>query len=74
MVRFLLIMSLIVYVLYKLGVFRIFMSNQVGGPNQGRTFNRRPPDSNVNVNSASSKNKKGSDFKGGEYVDYEEVK
>lgn len=73
MLRFLLIISLIVYVLYKLGIFRIFISNQVGGPNRGGIFDRRPPDSNVNVNSA-PKNKKGSDFKGGEYVDYEEVK
>jgi hypothetical protein len=69
MLRFLIIFTLIFYVLYKLGVFRAFSSGYSENNN-----NRRPPNGNVNVDSAPQKEKKRSSFKGGEYVDYEEIK
>jgi len=71
MLRLLLIFTLIGYVLYKLGLFKIFTHSQVRGQQPHTNFNRRPADSNVNP---APKEKKGSGFKGGEYVDYEEVK
>ena len=67
MLRLLLIFSLIFYVLYKFGFFRAFSE-------ETRQQNRRPPNSNVDVDSAPQKEKKRSGFKGGEYVDYEEIK
>ncbi|HEX5172065.1 MAG TPA: DUF4834 domain-containing protein [Cyclobacteriaceae bacterium] len=73
MLRLILIFSLIGYVLYKLGLFKIIVNNQVRGQQPRSNFDRRPPDGSVNVDSA-PKHKKGTDFKGGEYVDYEEVK
>ena len=68
MFRLLLTISLIFYVLYKFGFFRGITQP----PNSQQ--NRRPPNSNVNVDGMPPKDKKRSDFKGGEYVDYEEVK
>ena len=68
MLRLLLIFSLIFYVLYKFGFFRAFTQETRSQQN------RRPPNSNVNVDSAPQKEKKRSGFKGGDYVDYEEVK
>jgi|APTNR8051073442_1049403.scaffolds.fasta_scaffold00001_494 hypothetical protein len=70
MLRLLLIFSLIFYVLYKFGFFRIISQEARSQQN----FNRRPPNGNVNVNEAPPKEKKRSNFKGGEYVDYEEIK
>ncbi len=71
MLRVLLIFSLIFYVLYKFGFFK-GLSAGLQNPNQ--PLNRKPPNSNVNVDGMPPKEKKRSDFKGGEYVDYEEVK
>lgn len=68
MLRIVIISTLIFYVLYKLGFFRAFSS----GLNDNT--NRRPPNSNVNVDNAPPKEKKRSPFKGGDYVDYEEIK
>ncbi len=70
MLRILLIISLVGYVLYKFGLFR-FQVNQ-HPPHQN--FNRRPPNGNINIDPTKQTPKKKSDFKGGEYVDYEEVK
>lgn len=69
MLRWLIIISLFAYVLYKFGFFRSLSS---GYNEKGQT--RRPPNSNVNVDNAPPKDKKRSDFKGGDYVDYEEIK
>lgn len=66
--RILLIFSLILYVLYKFGFFK-GLSEGLQNPSQ-----RRPPNSNVNVDGPTPKEKKRTDFKGGEYVDYEEIK
>lgn len=71
MLRFLLIISLVVYVLYKFGFFR-GLAQGMQGDGQGST--RRAPNSNLNVDSVPPKEKKKSDIKGGEYIDYEEIK
>jgi hypothetical protein len=69
MLRLLLIFSLIFYVLYKFGFFRA-ISQQARGQ---QSFNRKSPGGNVHVDTP-QKEKKPSSFKGGEYVDYEDVK
>ena len=69
--RFLIILALVGYVLYKVGglFFRAGAASQ-----QSRFQQRRPPEGgDINVNSAPKKNK-GGHIKGGDYVDYEEVK
>ncbi|HLT82454.1 MAG TPA: hypothetical protein VKZ86_15605 [Cyclobacteriaceae bacterium] len=70
--RILLIIALVGYVLYKLGFFRILLGSSMRG--QGHQF-RRPGDGNVNIDSRpADKQSRKASFKGGEYVDYEEVK
>jgi hypothetical protein len=69
MIRYLIIGVLIFYVLYKMGVFRAFITGYNEPTNQ-----RKSPASKVNVDNAPPKEKKKSTFKGGEYVDYEEIK
>lgn len=70
MFKFLLIVGIILYVIYKIGTlfFRAGAASQ-----QNRTF-YRPPNGNVNADPNQRNEKKGSNFKGGEYIDYEEVK
>ncbi|GAB1446082.1 MAG: hypothetical protein KF860_02430 [Cyclobacteriaceae bacterium] len=70
MLKFLLIIAISIYVLSKIGrfFFRMGMSSS-----QNRSY-QKPSDGNVNVNSSSSKGKNKTDIKGGEYIDYEEVK
>lgn len=65
MFKFLLIVSLIGYIFYKVGgvFFRAGAASR----------QTRPQDTASNVNASSVKEKKGG-IKGGEYVDYEEVK
>ena len=67
MFKFLLALSLIAYVLYKVGgvFFRAGAASQ--------QF-RRSQDTASNVNANPVKEKKNGSIKGGEYVDYEEVK
>ena len=67
MFKFLLALSLIGYLLYKVGG----MFFRAGAASQ--QF-RRPQDTASNVNANPVKDKKNSGTKGGEYVDYEEVK
>lgn len=71
MLRLLLIIVLVVYALYKLGLFRIFAVNVRQDQDK---INRRPPGSNVDIDSKPPRAKGSGDFKGGEYVDYEDVK
>lgn len=73
MLRILLIITLVGYVLYKFGFFRISTHSTVRGNPSNPNFNRKT-DGNVNIDSVPDKEKKRSTFKGGEYVDYEEVK
>lgn len=77
MIKFLLIVFFISYILYKVGGF-FFKILTLGGSAQRPQRNqppKRPPGTNLNVDYAPGKKKKGGgDFKGGEYVDFEEVK
>ncbi len=72
MLKILLIVVLIIYALNKLGLFRIFVQSNKGYDD--RQHHRPPNDGNVNIDNNPNQNRKKSDFKGGEYVDYEEVK
>lgn len=64
MLKFLLIIALVLYVIYKIGsfFFRAGAASQHLRDQQRRNYN------------ASGKDKRKSTFKGGEYIDYEEVK
>lgn len=75
MLRILLIVTLVGYVLYKLGLFRALINPPIREPRTGRNFNR-PPDGNVNIDSVPDEKRKSrhAGNKAGEYVDYEEVK
>lgn len=66
MLKFLLIIAISIYVLSKVGRFFFGM----GMTAQNRSYQKN----SSNVNDANSKNKNKSTIKGGEYIDYEEVK
>ena len=68
MYKFLLILSIIGYLLYKIGGF-FFKAGAAS--QQYRQQGRKPQNS---VNTDSSKDKKNGHIKGGDYIDYEEVK
>ena len=70
MFKSLLILFLVFYVLYKISGFFF----RIGASSQQRQEQPRPPEGNININTTSKKEKKGGEIKGGEYVDYEEVK
>jgi hypothetical protein len=67
MFKFLLVLSIIGYLFYKVGglFFRAGAASQQA---------RRPQDTASNINANPVKDKKNGGIKGGEYVDYEEVK
>ena len=67
MIKLLIIVALIVYIVIKIGswFYRAGASSQ-------QFRNQQPP--NRNMNSQPNDKKRGSNFKGGEYIDYEEVK
>jgi len=67
MIKFLLILGLILYIVYKIG--SIFF--RAGAASQ--QFRNRKNFDGVNTDSHYKKEKKGH-FKGGDYIDYEEVK
>jgi len=73
MLRLILIFTLIGYALYKLGLFRFTVRTNIRGQQNSREYGRRAPGGNVNVDSIPNDKKK-SEYKGGEYIDYEEVK
>jgi hypothetical protein len=68
MLRLLIIMALAIYILSKIGGFFF----RVGAASQNRNSQQRRPDG-TSVNSTPKKEKRGG-IKGGDYVDYEEVK
>ena len=75
MFKFLLIIFLVGYGLYRVGGF-LFKILSLGGSSfekHTRTTPKRPPGSNVDVDFVPGKTGK-KDFKGGEYVDFEELK
>ena len=80
MLKFLIISALVFYLVYKFSGFLIkglFSANKAA--NKDKEFRSsskfKPSDGNVNVDYVPKEDgKKPGDFKGGEYVDYEEVK
>jgi len=70
MIKFLVIFALVVYILSKIGsfFFRVGAASQ-----QNRNFQERKRDG-FGAPGTASKKDKGGQIKGGEYVDYEEVK
>lgn len=81
MFKFLLITFLIGYLLFKVGgyIFRALFWT-LGSKMNNTQFNNkppnmRPPNSNVDIDymPKNGKAKKTKEFKGGEYVDYEEI-
>jgi hypothetical protein len=68
MFRFLLILSVIGYLIYKIGGFFF----KAGAASQQLRDQSRKAQNSMNTDSA--KGKKNGHIKGGEYVDYEEVK
>ncbi|NOT75023.1 MAG: hypothetical protein HOP08_08850 [Cyclobacteriaceae bacterium] len=68
--KFIIILVLLIYVLNKVSSL-IF---KVAGPKQTPPNFRKPPEGTINMNSAPPQPKKKGGLKGGEYVDYEEVK
>ncbi len=68
--RFFIILGLVAYVLYKVG--GLFF--KAGAASQSRYQQRRPQDVNNNPDAAPKKDKRNGSVKGGDYIDYEEVK
>lgn len=71
MFKFLLIVALVFYVIYKVGT--LFF--KAGAASQ--QFRNQHPPRNFNGHATppnAKEKRKGSDFKGGEYIDYEEIK
>jgi len=78
MLKFLVILFIVSYVTFKLGGFLMKALNAAAGRDPGQqNFNNRTKkgtDGNVNIDYVPNEKKGGNDYKGGEYVDYEEVK
>ncbi len=80
MVKFLLIIFLVSYLVYKVGGFFFKMLVMKTVQNQQKQYNpppksKRPSGGNVNIDyMPDSKNDKRSSSNSGEYVDFEEVK
>ena len=74
LLKFILISIVIFYVLRKVMgfFFRIMAGNQP--PPQNQRPPKREGEINIDYNPQHSDKKFGDDFKGGEYIDYEEVK
>lgn len=71
MLKFLLIIFLISYVVFRLGGF--FFKILSLGTQRNSPEPKRPPGSNVEIDFVPRKDKNRKGFNGGEYVDYEEV-
>ena len=67
--RTVLFIALLIYILSKVAGFFF----RAGAASQNRNSQQRRPEGNIHVDSVPKKQKRG-DIKGGDYVDYEEVK
>ena len=78
MIKFLLIVIAFFYILSKIGGFvlrRLFGAAAQQAQQQQRAQTRKSTDGNVHIDYAPKKGEKSSkNFKGGDYVDFEEVK
>lgn len=68
--KFIVILALIIYIISKIGGFFF----RVGAASQQRQYQQRRPEGSVHVNAQPKKEKRSGNIKGGDYVDYEEVK
>ncbi len=66
--KFLIILGLIAYIFYKVG--GLFF--RAGAASQNRTQYRKPEENNTQA--SPKKEKRNGGIKGGDYIDYEEVK
>ena len=79
MIRGILIIAIVGYLLFRFGrilfKFLHLMSGAQGRQQAGNTFEgkKRPVDGNVNIDKVPRKPNDKEKFKGGEYVDYEEL-
>jgi len=81
MLKFLIILFLVFYLVYKFGGFLLkglFSTNEAGKKDKEfkreRSSKFKPSDGNVNVDYVPREgSKKPGNYKGGEYVDYEDV-
>ena len=75
MIKFLLILFLICYALYRVGGF-LFKIMSIGASQaqqqKQQSTRRKAPQSNLNIDHMPKKHAKG--YEGGDYVDFEEVK
>jgi len=67
MLKFLIILGVVAYILYKFASFFY----HAGASSQRQ---RRRDDGTINIDPDTGRKKKGGKYKGGEYIDYEEVK
>lgn len=78
MLKFLAILFIVSYVTFKLGGFLMKALNVAAGrdPNQQNNHkrSRKSTDGNVNIDYVPKDKKDADGYKGGEYVDYEDVK
>ncbi len=85
MLKFIIISILVIYLIFKLVGFAFRLMFGAAYEQQKRTqeaqrqqytTRRKAPNSNLNIDKSPEKerNKSGNDFKGGDYVDYEEIK
>ncbi len=71
MFKLIIILVLLIYLLNKIGVFLFGLRGR--SPQPPPNF-RRPADGSIHMDTMPKKGNKKSGLKGGEYVDYEEVK
>ncbi|MDH4058281.1 MAG: hypothetical protein OEU76_05925, partial [Cyclobacteriaceae bacterium] len=64
MFRILLIVVLIFYALYKLGLFRVFAGSAKDGYSDPNNIKRKPPGGNVNIDSAPDRGARKPNIKG----------
>lgn len=81
MAKILIILILVIYVFYKVAgfLFKLVFGSLRNDPgqfrSQNRQYTRKAPGSNLNIDKVpQDKPNKKSGYKGGEYVDFEEVK
>jgi hypothetical protein len=71
MFKLIIILVLLIYLLNKVSVF---LFRAFGQPRSQQSNFNRPPDGSIHMDSVPKKGNKKGGLKGGEYVDYEEVK
>ena len=75
MLKLLAIIVLFIFLFRTVGFFLriLFGGTFANKSNSGYQTHRRKPSGNLNVDHSPNQNKKKGDFKGGEYIDYEDL-